>query len=605
ELAGIKYYEIKVVDPDKRDIEVYPDVNSGLKMRRENGHIYLRADFENIVALRRNFRYFAPKTQDGASRISVIVLTTKERTEEKNFSMKEIILESPEYLGKIYEEKHTTLWETERGLNYIGATKHNISGEGAKVPEAPAADFKEERMANMPATTYREIERIQGENKRNLSDGTKEANYQSLSLRDGFEGQIKDIYKKIAVDLKKGNPDIGDTTGIIDKINENIGDAKMNTKEANEAQRLIQNEYFINLWERPNKAAIVRRFENNNRIILEKVLLPAFEKAVINLGVRTPAMDLVTQVNAAAVDKFKAKITEYEASNGAIKTKDDVRAFIEQNQTDISEGMLAKTGTTNRETKGGRFTTYTSSFEAVKNSLILEPTDWSLNSDVGKVLQEILNPTPSIENPESLIDNPFVMQLLTTKAAGIEMGVENYTEISRFYKLTNSEQRNELANPSPKLKEAVIALETLVKRIKEAQTKGETKISLQNGADLSFDIPKAETASYIVCGNHTLLLSQPGFRMRGQDVKGGSVTVGENSAFIKPDVKNGVDVWSLAAGVTGAAAEEEETEDKPKDDTPGNHDTPEGPKAGGPTEVRLATEGDVVIDNRHQGGEVF
>lgn len=491
--------------PTEKDLAVYIDPDSNLNAIVHNGRILIPGNPKNLTIVRETFKY-TYRQPNGALSKDVIVISDNPNF---NFDRTNIFKESRALIEKNWQDGKHTAFRIVQGYNKGAA--ENIHEFGKYQQDTSRWQFedhqKSEEAAQQAADKLPSIDR---------------RSHEKLKVREKFEETAKSLYEKMRKELHAGKTiRIDDPKSVIQKANEVLqsqNQEKLNPKEASQFYSLVQHLYFVNLWKKGGKNEVLRAFDKNNIWLKKHVMIPQFEKAILQLGIKQDARQaheyatqLVEQIMTQARENFVANLDSDTSG----------KAYLKQ-MTAINPELSFYSGTTVRSSGEGTFSRAIRGEEMPgipKMGLVGTPREWQLNAadnpgrDIAKIIYHITNPSVNIEKPsfnglhrlaQKLLHTPDV----TTKVIGLEnyqLVVKAYTEKAETVSPETLSALKVFARFTEKVKAEMLNPDGY----KKVTTKGGKELYLKtidfDGVKLTLEMPNIYSGNYGQCGNISLL----------------------------------------------------------------------------------------------------
>lgn len=503
--------ELRINNTDLRNVRLQLDPTAtDIQMRidQTTGKTYLFGNLNKLIIDRSTFRYQRREQEGGANTFDVITISNK-----PDINPYEISQSSALFAEKRIVDDKRTQWEITKGANYNQFT--NLRSFNPNEENLPQTTSFFDTIAEKPEWT--EIKALATMLK---SPTNRE------KTRDGWNNKITELFSELKSQIESGKPNIADYNAIVELVNDKLeGAPEMNATEAAKLLTTFQDLYFTDLLEKAgnDKEKLLETFNENNHWIVEKVLIPEFEKAITRLGIDANARDLALALKTKAQGKFAKMLSEYEPGNGNLK--DFLEAKAKENRT---PHLLFKSGTAIRETgkkqEGLLSGVMVSDLEALGGLYLVD--DIHENPDLEKVVTEIMLPRPSL-TVEGLA-TPTALKLAAFEGTGAILGLDTYRKVVDYY---NSETK-EINNTNK------AALEKFVNLTHNVIDGKEPKIDT---------IRAALYGTYFKCGNLSLAAREQFTYKHETGTEGGIYVIGGEQS-IHDEKEVGRDTVEILAG---------------------------------------------------------
>ncbi len=528
--------ELRINNTDLRNIRLQLDPTAtDIQMRidQTTGKTYLFGNLNKLIIDRSTFRYQRREQEGGANTFDVITISNK-----PDINPYEISQSSALFAEKRIVDDKRTQWEITKGANYNQFT--NLRSFNPNEKDLPqTTSFFDTIVEKSEWTDIKALALTQ----KSLTTPEKS--------RENWNNKITELFSELKPQIESGKPNIADYNAIVELVNPKLGDKPMNATEAAKLLTTFQDLYFTDLLEKAgnDKDNLLETFNKNNDWIVEKVLIPEFEKAIARLRIKTDARVLAVQLKTMAQDKFTKMLSEYQPENETLK--DFLEAKAKENRT---PHLLFKSGTAIRETgkkqQGLLSGMMVSDLEALGGLYLVDAIE--ANPDLEKVVTEIMLPRPSL-TVEGLA-TPTALKLAAFEGTGAILGLDTYRKVVDYY---NSE--NKIINETNKT-----ALEKFVNFTHNVIDGNEPKIAT---------VRAALYGTYFKCGNLSLAAREQFTYTHETGAEGGIYVIGGEQSILE-EKEVGRDTVEIIAGAA-VDTKQEQKQQPPRE----VKDASEGPKA--------------------------
>ncbi len=541
-----KFLRLAILDTANKNIDVHVDPNSPVKaILTSDGEILLTSEKEGVLEKfaisRETFEYPYEMTKEGATSVDVIVISDIETYKEHQYgTRKDITDQSESILQKLWYKGKSTKWRETRfdtidrrpQSEEIYSPEEQEKLQGLTLQEYVEKEYKAFPQAEKDriiavAKTAGTMQKLFAEREKEVRADITPEMTEKVDKRDKeLITLVNAIYPDLKDDLESGKIPIEDPEKVISAVSKKMeGISPLSESEASKVYGLVMHKYFISLWEKGGRKEIERRFKQHNEKIIYKGFQSEFVKILSDakrrerLQITIPegqtaesySKSLCEGLYQSTFEKFKAQMDLIEG----IDKMSAKEAAEKLTPTEIPKDLILYIGTTNRETgtvvlAGGILH---NNFEGIPQAgFIGELT--KADGDLRKLFAEMINPIPSIENPEKTFESPLALKLATFEATGFEIGQENYAKLKEFYtKLRDPAQEKELKaelakGESGAYYEATTKFIEFAAKVRTALLAGEPKEIPLGSPDseykLVLDGSEVVFGSYALCGNATV-----------------------------------------------------------------------------------------------------
>ncbi|MBL4694765.1 hypothetical protein JKY72_05350 [Candidatus Gracilibacteria bacterium] len=526
--------ELIIEKTEDKDSEIYLDPNViGIRIRKENGKLYLEGDISDLIISRERFKLPFPRDRFKASIRDVIVIRQSSSLKAGNGTMY-IQEKSGSMFQKLRAEKN---YELQRGASDRAQT--NIYEGHARAP-----------LSRIDPTIEKNKDRKTAVKERLLTMNTiKYQDFAEQSLGKDFFIELDDFYTK----NKKAFAAVADNPTKIIQIFAKAG-VKLNDRQASVATMYILDKHFTTLVKKKNAPAIKRGIEN--RI---KWIRPIFKKQFGEILTRigedpTRAGELTDMIMMNIYDDVLQKLKS-----------GNLESFTNQFAMAVPAGAAFFSGsrTIEKGTKRAMVMTRTpnsasmSQMPRVFGFLSDTIETYELDEEnptkrlLAQVLLEAASPTP--KEDLDFLTAPLALKLASMSVkskSGKELaplmvgGLENYKLINEIF-IDNSKLN------SPKHKKAFQYFKELVTGVRNAQLAGKTfERKLSNGAQIKIRMTtEIMSGAYTKCANASFYVRELGSIEVTETIKGLGVRGVYNETIDRIESKQSKIHASAFAGV--------------------------------------------------------
>lgn len=493
---------------DHKNISVFADPNRVKTLHispdTTNNRLILSGDLRKLTVARETFRYQRRIKEGGASAVDAIYITNGLPEDIKPEQFRE---QNAAFAEQLWEDNHGTAWQVSEGLNVNG--KRNVSEKPLKESDTAfntPQNFQDRQANKELAASLRE----------------RQDSYQKETVRKNFQTEAQAAYEKIAEGLQNGNPRIDDIPALVKAANTQLN-TPMNAKEVSEFVQLTQHNYFLQLWKKGSEKAVLKTAERNSIWVRDNVLIPEFQKAATKLGI-TPekAAQVAEEIRKQTFEGFKTSLTAAITATGKKNpTGQEILDKITRTSLNPTNTILGVgTGIRKGQEKGG---TLQKALATGKDQLLAGTiTKHAAESDAAKLIQEVLNPAPTL-SLEGL-NTPFAKKLAAFAGTGELLEHATYKQVVEYFK--NPTEANFTKNQEALKKFVALATEVRAGKtlIAYESTVGSaayldcSNLSLFTEDKFSIAATEIDQGAYATAGNEQEVYENKDFVAGGKDV---------------------------------------------------------------------------------------